>query len=392
MKNANILNTTIVLSSALFIFSCEVKLQKAAENIQQTESLSSLGNLKVDVNMYSSAKLVCDPLAPPTGPSETYEYGIKASLYYLEAGMPRLYKATDYVQFGRKADSDVFLRDMNVPTRMFTEGFSTPTGQTLAKDNGEKLIEYFGLKMNSSLMLNEADEEGEYELAMLADDGSNLTIKANDDVAVDKLLISNDGDHPTRMGCATQTVHFSKNVMVPIEVSYYQGPMYHISNVLIWRKSNTAGSDPLCGQTGNNLFFNPNDNSKPLQAFKDLQARGWKIVKPNNFILSKTNSDYNPCVVGTNPVITNFLRGELGATTVYLSWTTDIPATTQVQLTNVATGVITTTISTNQLYTSHEAQLQGLKPGEIYKVRAVSVSGDLGRSLSEEITFTTQAQ
>lgn len=391
MKNTNFLKTSIILSGAALFFSCELKQQPATEDIKQTESQSSEGNLKVDVNMYSSAKLICDPLAPPTDPGETtYEYGIKASLHYLEAGMPRMYKATDYVQFGRKAASDVFLRDMNVPTRMFTEGFSTPTGQTLAKDNGQKLIEYFGLKMNSSLMLNDSDEEGEYELAMLADDGSNLTIKGVGDNAIDTLLINNDGDHPTRMGCATKTVTLSRNQMIPIEVTYYQGPMYHISNVLIWRKSSTAGKDPLCGQLGNNLYFNPNNNSQPLQAFKDLQARGWKVVKPNNFVLSKTNSDYNPCVVGTNPVITEFKRSETGATTVFFTWTTDIPATTQIQLTNVSTGIITTTNSNNQLHTTHEALLEGLQPGETYKARAVSVSADLGRTLSEEIIFTTQ--
>ncbi len=389
MKAISFLRSTITLSTATFMLSCELKLQKSSENVNQVESIASEGNLKVDVNMYSAANLVCDPLAPPTTPGETtYEYGLKASLHYLEAGMPRMYKATDYVQFGRRATSDVFLRDINVPTRMFTEGFSTPTGQTLSKDNGEKLIEFFGLKMNSSLMLNESDEEGDYELAMLADDGSNLTLKGLGDNGSDILLINNDGDHPTRMGCATSLVKISRNQLIPIEVTYYQGPKYHISNVLIWRKSTTAGKDPSCGQLGNHLYFNPDNNSEPLQAFKDLQARGWKIVRPNNFVLSK--NDYNPCVVGTNPVITNFIRSELASTTVFFYWNTDIPATTQIQLTNVSTGVITTTNSNNQLHLVHEAALSGLQPSQTYKARAVSVSADLGRSLSQEITFTTQ--
>ncbi len=391
MKITHFLKSTVILSSTAFFFSCEVKVQPTAEPIHQSETQSPLGSLKVDVNMYSAAKLICDPLAPPTPGQTTFEYGIKASLHYLETGMPRMYKATDYVQFGRKAESMVFLRDMNVPTRMFTEGFSTPTGQTLAKDNGEKLIEFFGLKMNSNLMLGESDEAGEYELAMLADDGSNLTIKAVGEASVDDLLIKNDGDHPTRMGCASHTVNLVKDALVPIEVTYYQGPKYHIANVLIWRKSTSAGQDPLCGQMGNNLFFDPNNYSQPLKAFSDLQSRGWRIVRPNNFVISRNFSDYNPCVQGTNPVITNFLRSEISATSVTLNWMTDIPSTTQVQLTNVATGVITTTNSNNQLYTTHEAILSGLTPGQTYKAQAVSVSADLGRTLSAEITFTTQA-
>jgi hypothetical protein len=388
----NFLKTTTVLGiTTAGLFSCEMKLQSAAEKISQSESGASISSLKVNVNKYSSNKLVCDPFnTPEVITSTAYQKGLKASLHYLDAGMPRLYKATDYVQFGKKSDKTVFLTDVNVPTRMFTEGFSTPSGQTLAKDSGEKLIEFFGLKMTSNLILTDLDEPGEYELAMLADDGSNLILKSGDGDNADELIINNDGDHPTRMGCANRTIRIVRNALLPIEITYYQGPKYHISNVLMWRKSTTAGQDPSCGKLGNNLFFNPNNKSEPQQAYKDLEARGWKVLKPDNFVVSVDKVDYNPCVKGTNPVITQFVVGEIVDQLVDLYFTTDVPATAQIQLTNQTTGAVTTTTSDNILRTNHMIRLTGLQPNTTYKAQAVSVSADLGRTISSEITFITQ--
>ena len=377
------------LLTAAFTSSCTVKQQSAQENLTQTESNRAISQMKVNVNQYPSSKIVCNPF-DGTAPQITYEQGIKASLHYLTNGMPRMYKATDYVQFAHKSDKTIFLKDMNVPTRMFTEGFTTPNGDYLKNDAGEKLIEYFGLKMNTNLILSDNDAEGLYELALLSDDGSNLTIKSGNDPLADELVIANDGDHPTKMGCAQNTVRFRKNVMIPIEVTYYQGPKYHISNVLIWRKATTAGADPLCNQSGNHLYFDPDKGSVPQKAFNDLLARGWKVVQPENFRIALDKVDYNPCVQGTNPVISNFTVGEVVLTSVSFAWTTDIPATAQLQLTNTTTGVVTTTTSDNFLRTSHDVIVDGLQPNTEYKVQAVSISQDLGRSMSPELRFRTQ--
>lgn len=391
MKQKNVTSILLLAAMTSVAFPCTVKKLSSEENLSQTESGQALSQMSVNVNKYPSHKLVCNPFDDgDTTPQISYEQGIKASLHYLTSGMPRMYKATDYVQFAHKSDKTVFLKDMNVPTRMFTEGFSTPNGDYLKNDNNEKLIEYFGLKMNSSLLLTDNDEEGLYELALLSDDGSNFTIKSGTDPLADELIIANDGDHPTKMGCAQNTVRFRKNVMIPIEVTYYQGPKYHISNVLIWRKSTTAGTDPLCNQLGNELYFNPNKNSVPQKAFKDLLARGWKVVQPENFRIAVDRTDYNPCVQGTNPVITNFEVGEVVLTSVSFSWTTDIPATAQLQLTNTTTGVVTTTTSDNLLRTDHSITVDGLQSATEYKVQAISISQDLGRSSSAELSFRTQ--
>jgi hypothetical protein len=371
--------------------SCSFKKnQDAEESISQSQldGSSQLGVMKVDLNRYPLNKTVCDPLSASSTTSTSYEKGLKANLFYRDAGMPRYYKSTDYIEKAKVSNQTIFLSDINVPTRMFTEGFVTPSGNILQSDSEERLIEYFALKATSHLVLTESDDEGDYELALLSDDGS--TLKVNGD-----LLINNDGDHPTKMGCASKAISIKEGDLLPIEMTYYQGPRYHISNVLIWRKASPAGRDPSCGQEGNHLYFNPDDKSKPLQRFKDLQARGWQIVQPDNFVIRSTttevpNPDYNPCAIGTDPVISNFAIGEVVLQSVSFLWETDIPATSQLILTNQTTGGITVTTTDNVLRTKHSVQLNNLQIGTTYKVQAYSVSEDLGKAKSLEGEFTTQ--
>lgn len=346
--------------------------------------------LSVNINKYAANKIICDPFNGGTTTQKNYQKGIIAELFYRTAAMPRWYKTTDYLQLGKKSEQNIFLSDINVPTRMFTEGFSTTQGQVLKDDQQNKLIEYFGVKMTTNLILSEDDEAGYYELALLSDDGATLTLKSNSLDETSEVLINNDGDHPTKMGCSTQTVRMVKNVMVPVELAYYQGPRYHISNILMWRKSSVAGQDTSCNQLGNNLFFDPNNNSTPQTAFGALLARGWKVLTPNNYMVSQTMADYNPCVPGTNPVISDFNLGEVILSNVSFTWKTDIISTSQILLTNTTTGAVTISESDNTLSLNHEVNLTNLQPRTIYKAQALSVSSDLGRTLGPEVIFSTQ--
>lgn len=381
----------LLTTLTVLLTSCSFKTNPlATEPVQQQNNSAGLSQLKVNINQYPANKIVCDPLNGGQTTQVSYEKGIKAELFYRNSSQPRMYKSTDYIQFIQKSEQNIFLSDMNVPTRIFTEGFSTQTGNTLKNDLGEKLIEYFGLKMSTNIVLSANDEAGDYEFALLSDDGTTMSLKSGSADVPDELLINNDGDHPTKMGCSTRTVRMRRNVMLPTEVTFYQGPRYHIANVLIWRKAQAAQLDPLCNQLGNNLYFNPDKNSEPQKAFTDLQSRGWKVLSPDNFMMSQTKTDFNPCVNGTKPIITNFQIGEVILTNVALTWTTDILATSQVQLTNTTTNEVTVTTSDNQLRTDHSVQLSQLKSNTTYKVKAISVSSDLGRSESVELTLTTQ--
>lgn len=386
-KTAIFFSATLGLS----LSSCTIRTDQS-ENLEQSTQGKIYGAMDVNVNKYATNKIVCDPFDDSNvgidNQTITYENGIKASLHYLTDVMPRMYKSQDYVSFGYKSSQDLFMRDINVPTRLFDQGFKTSEGKILANDNGQRLIEYFGLKMTTNIMLVPQDEPGDYELALLSDDGTTLSIVNTDSREV---LIDNDGDHPTRLGCAKRVVNFKRDTMLPIELTYYQGPRYHISNVMLYRKSSTAGKDSACGLTGNETFFNPDQDSAPQTAYQNLLNRGWKVLTPQHFVLSKTvtggnggGEEYNPCVQGEAPVISNFAINDIASDTAYFTWNTDIPATAQVQLTNTTTGEVTTPVSDNLLRTDHFVTVSGLKKNTIYKVKAVSVSKDLGRAISTE--------
>jgi hypothetical protein len=377
----------VLISTILAWNGCTVKLDS---QILSSAEGPGLGQIKYDINRYPSNKLICDPFAVDPVPSVTYENGIKAELFYRDVGQDRYYKTTDYFDKTTKSDKTVFLTDVNVPTRIFTDGFTTPTGSTLAKNGGEKLVEYFGLRMKTSIILTADDEPGDYELALLSDDGANLTIKSGDSADADEILIANDGDHPTKVGCATRTVRFRPNVMLPVELSYYQGPKYHIANVLVWRKATEAGKDPSCNKVGNQLFWDFNNKSEPQPEFINMQSRGWKILKPGNFMVARDSGDYNPCAPAVPPVISNFEVGEVILQSVGFHWTTDLPATSQVLLINTRTGLETLTDSDNTLRVDHTITVDGLDSGTTYKVRAISIGQDLGRAQSPELQFTTQ--
>lgn len=375
--------TKTVLSMTLLAFMTGCGDQFEQETIQAEVKSEALASSKVNLNLHPMNKTVCDPFGGNT--TQVMERGVQATLFYKTATSPVLSSALDYVTKAKRSDKTLFFADMNVPTRLFSEGFSTQTTGVLVDDSQNRLIENFGIKFQTTLQLAEGDSEGDYEFALLSDDGSRLKYKdPRDDTWKD--LINNDGDHPTRMGCGSTVINMNRRTQIPLEVIYYQGPRFHISNVLLWRKASEAGKDPLCGQSGNSLYFNPDKNSEPQQAYKDLLSRSWKPVSANNLWLDGT---YNPCVEGTKPVISNFKTIEVGLANVSLRWTTNIPASTQVRLINDATGEEILTAADNLLRTTHDVFVTGLRSGATYRAQAVSISQDLGNTLSEELVFTT---
>ncbi len=186
------------------------------------------------------------------------------------------------------------LMTLNVPTRDFTEGFPNANGQLLTF-NGSVLLEWFALFMESEIQLGPQDAPGSYQLALLADDGAVLSIKApgNDSFVQ---FINDDGTHPTTMACATTPLVLNSYDTVPMQLEYYQGPRYQIALQLLWRPWPTSGSavDPLCGTSGNYQFFDPdNIPSTPEQNYLNLESRGWKPLTSSNYVIP--NGGSNPC-------------------------------------------------------------------------------------------------
>lgn len=376
----------VALFLSISLASCS---QSASNSIASEPQMKEtiVAQSKVDLNLYPMTKTVCDPFNQQ--PVTNYKKGLKANLFYRVQSMPRYYSSKEYIEKTWPSEQNLFFSQMDVPTRLFTAGFRSETGQVLKNDSGQTLIEYFGLKFQSSLVLADNDEEGLYDIALLSDDGSTMSLIERP--GVETPLIENDGDHPTRMGCSNKFVRMKKGQKKNFVVTYYQGPRMHIANVMMWRKvdSETAKKDSLCGATGNDLFFDYNNNSAPRSAYNSLLSRGWKVVSPDNFLLEDIR-DYNPCVDAPAPVISSFRLNEASIMEAWFSWKTDIPASSQILVTEVGNNNSTIlTASDNNLRLVHELHITGLKHETTYKVKAISISQDLGRGESPEITFTT---
>lgn len=348
---------------------------------------TATGMMKYDLNKHPMNKVVCDPFE--TGTSTDPLFGVKASLHYKKANQPAWSSVADYINQGQKSTRELFFSDLFVPTRLFDKGFATQSSEVVKDDNGNKLIEYFALKFETNLVLSPLDPEGDYELAMLADDGA--VVRVNID-GVWKTIVNNDGTHPTKMGCATNLIPMVRGVARPIEISYYQGPRYHIAHMLMWRPSHTSmlGKDAECGKEGNNYFFDPDHGSAPMAAYTRIYGRNWRPVHPENFMLSTGGQSYNPCTEGgVLPAISNVIVEEVRATELTISFETDVPTVGQVLYQQTGSAAINLTTADNQLRRVHRVTVTGLSQGTEYKLQPVATGEDLGRTVGDAVMITT---
>ncbi len=345
---------------------------------------------KLDVNLYPINKMVCDPMGPGQ-PDPRSNLGLKAELFWREANQPRTYKVADLIRTGKRSDRSLFFSQLNVPTRLFHMGFLSPTGQAVQDDAQNTLIEFFGLRFKSILRLAPEQQEGLYEFALLSDDGAVLQLRNSEGLY--EPHINNDGDHPTRLACGATPVSLNSATELPMVLEYYQGPRYHISLVMLMRKWNPErkdlvnGRDSACGLTGNSTWFNPDKNSEPQKAYKDLLARGWSPLTHENFALPN-EAVMNPCKEGVAPKISNFTVLEKFNDGFMITWSTDIPATSQVAWRG-ADGSEGLTEADNVLRTQHNVMVKGLKAQSLYELRAVSISDTYGKAFSSPMQAMT---
>ena len=383
----------LLTMSTLFLISCSPSFTGVSEIAASIAgAIDAGGGVKkssMDVNKYPITKTVCDPFGDDPDPRSNQ--GLTAQLWWLESGTARQSNVGAMIAKGKKSERSLFFSQLNVPTRMFDQGFANETGSTVKSDDGTTLIEYFALRFNSILKLAPQQKAAMYEFAVLSDDGAILTLRGSDGVY--RANVDNDGDHPTRLGCGITPVSMAADTELPMSLDYYQGPRYHISMIVLMREydpnraGNVGGKDPACGVTGNETWFDPNNGSKPQKAYTDLLARGWVPLSKDNYGLPNT-AMFNPCKDGEPPVITNFQILERFNDGFIVTWNTDIPATSQVITTDVA-GNQSITVSDNILRTSHQVRTTGQIANTQYKVQGVSISEDYGRSLSNELSALT---
>jgi hypothetical protein len=226
---------------------------------------------------------------PGGGSATTAINGLSGSLYYLPAGSANFNSVNDYINPIYLDPQAVFLNNLNVPTRLNTEGFPNLAGGVLTNTSGVNLVTNFALNMQSTVVLTPNEGAGDYQFGILSDDGAIL--ESIDSNGVTQDLVNNDGLHPTLFGCSNQVVHFGISTQLNINVKYYQGPANEIALVLLWRKipTGTTPNNLYCGDSGNTTFFDPT-TSKPQAEYNSMLALGWSPLTTQNFIMPQSSS------------------------------------------------------------------------------------------------------
>ncbi len=350
---------------------------------------TTAGNTTVVINPpTNSSSVVCDPFN--TSNPALAGHGIASTLYYLTADQPRYNNTPDYITYGVQPPVTLYLNDINVPTRLFNQGFAAQDGSMLLDEQGNTLYEYFALQMEGGITLSSSDAAGDYQFAILSDDGAILSV--NDSGSGYRVLVNDDGTHPTQMGCTTSPVTFTSSSVVPFIYQYHQGPRYHIASVLLWRPMPTNPSlvvDPYCGQSGNTLFFDPNQTpSAPQQAYNDLLSRGWKPLVQENFLLPVTMGSSNPCAPSAPLQLSNFQISNITQTSATLIWNTNNLSNSVMSIAPYpSTNYTVTTDST--MTTNHSETVTGLTHFTVYNVYITSVDGSGNSSSTTVTTFRT---
>lgn len=303
------------------------------------------------------------------------ENGLIGNLILRTPGMGnKVSGVMDYYNKGLKLGKNIYFADVNVPTRPGVQGYPVSSSDVLVDDKGQKLTEKFALELTSILRLGN-EEEGDYELAILSDDGARVFVEEND-IWIE--VINNDGYQVTRFGCPYRTLNIKRDSEIPLKILYSQNTK-DLTNVLMWRHSKKPyqGSQPprhsLCGMTGSNYFYNYKKGGKTA-AMKALEKTGWKTVSASNLKMPALKI---VCEPDPQPVpdlnLSAFQVDSISGANASLSWTTNLPASSQLRIVNASTGEEIYTIVNPNLVKSHIATLSGLVPGGNYLVQAISV-------------------
>lgn len=252
------------------------------------------GNKAVSAPIKWNVKLViCDPFSSIEGGCKK---GLRANLFYRGQGQPAYNKVDDYINLAKQANAVVYMSQLLVPTTYFSDGFSSSDQTTLTDDNGNKLVEYFALDLETIVKLGPNDEPGLYQFGILSDDGSVIQIKDTGVAGWDsaQVLIDNDGYHSTKLACDMKGIEFTGATRQPMRIKYFQAPRHHIALTLLWRKVDktdpSSFSDSACGVESTNFYFGPNFATQPdfeNYEFGKMKQRGWKPLAPENFILEE---------------------------------------------------------------------------------------------------------
>jgi hypothetical protein len=375
----------LALLTLFFMTGC---LDEGSGNEDATQVVADPGEVDLPP-LTTPERTVCDPFSAGTSARDR---GLVGNLLYLEDDQPRYDSIDDYMEFGTPIQSTLYFDQLFVPTRAFDLGFYTQDGQLVTNSQGESVYEYFALRLESQLVLADNEEEGWYQMAILSDDGSRLTEKLPD--GTEDIIIDNNRNTPTRMNCAVKSVYLDQNSKIPVVLSYFQGPRYHIALNVLWRPlpdgvdPNDPVADEECGRSGNSRYFDSTQvPSEPSPVYYGLLERGWKPLTNENYEFPVQAS--NPCASDDPLLLTNFSILSTTRTEVTVSWNTSRNANSQVEIKDVMSGQTFRSPLDPTMKTTHSVTYSGLSVNTLYSIKAISEAPDGSIAISSESAFRT---
>ena len=238
--------------------------------------------MKVSKNIVipSSSSISCDPLGQGEG-AESSKKGISGNIRLIKDSDSNLqYNLANYLDEEKSykvEDLYLFMNQVDVPKRSFDQGFALKNNELL-EVNGQALIEFFNINLTSSILAVEDDQVGEYEFAIVSDDGARLSL--GDSLSDKEIYLESLSTHAPKMICHTgasnhsRFISISRDKPVGMLLNYCQGPRYHIALQMIWRKKDEEHApSSYCGKGISSIDF------------ANLLNEGWSVVPSNVFHL-----------------------------------------------------------------------------------------------------------
>ena len=120
--------------------------------------------------------------------------------------------------------------EINTAPRTYAYGVVGREGDYIVDPrSGQELLEDYLIRYTGQILIDNAQEEGLYEFALISDDGVLLKISGKSIVKSRKL-------QAPRFNCAKRYVKLRQGQSRSLQLYYYQGPKHHVANVLLWRK------------------------------------------------------------------------------------------------------------------------------------------------------------
>lgn len=207
----------------------------AKPSFQQPDSAALASETPAPATEATSTDVICDPFSESTDCKD--DAGLMGFLYYLPGGK----HLNDFFKCGEKLKTPLILTHLNIPQRSWDKGFPIGGGKLLSNSRGVVLKEYFAMDLSGFLTPPSSLAEGNYQFAVLSDDGSRIELN-------DNLVVDNDGVHASTWACASSPVYLTPGNKMKMKVQYFQGPRYNISLQVFMRPWSQRGQ--ACNGSG----------------------------------------------------------------------------------------------------------------------------------------------